>query len=191
MLKATAHPMRMGFLQRQQRKYAIDLKSKTESDAKALAQKDFAEFALAQQDLISCGSSNIPQYRPPFCLSPEENTYTGGCNGATAEGTLFYIHDWGLADRTCIPYVSGGGSYEDHFDLSEGNVPKCMHLEAKECHAQRSSNRVSKLTRCEEGDIACIKKAIKSGGPVYASFMVTDAFMAYQAGTVYSPKSTK
>merc|ERR1719453_498226 len=99
----------------------VELESEAESasDLKAEATRDFATFALAQQDLVSCGSSNVPQYKPPFCLSPEEDTYTGGCNGATAEGALFYIHVWGLADRSCIPYVSGGGSYEDHFDLAE------------------------------------------------------------------------
>jgi len=138
---------------------------------------------LSQQELVSCGSSGQAEYATPWCMKDstgdgEMRKFTNGCNGATSFNALMYLHLFGLPTRACVPYVSGGGGKGvDHFETgSGGRVPRCSALEAKECRVERAAHRMSVPIPCPPGDIECIKAAIHSGGPVLASFTVTEEF---------------
>lgn len=142
---------------------------------------------LSQQGLVSCGSSDRPAYKTPYCLlGPGEvpiTKYTSGCEGATTVNTLFYIHYYGLPTRECIPYVSGGmGTWKEHFDLQAGHVPTCALLEEEACHKERAQNRMGPPQRCETGDTGCMMAGIHDKGPIFVSIYVTQKFFNYKPG---------
>jgi cathepsin B len=137
---------------------------------------------LSQQELVSCGSSTMEDYRTPWCmLDPSgavQKTFTNGCEGATSFNSLMYLHMFGLPTRECIPYTSGGGgSGIHHFETgSGGHVPTCASIEGHSCRVDRSMHRTSLPIPCPPGEVTCIKNAIFEKGPVLASFMVTEEF---------------
>lgn len=137
---------------------------------------------LSQQDLVSCGSSTMEDYRTPWCMvdasGAVQKRFTNGCEGATSFNSLMYLHMFGLPTRECIPYTSGGGgSGVHHFETgSGGHVPTCAALEDHACRVERSMHRTSPPIPCPPGDVTCIKDAIFGKGPVLASFTVTEEF---------------
>jgi len=137
---------------------------------------------LSTQELVSCGSSDYIAYETPYCLRGpggiEITKYSNGCDGASLLNSLFYVYEYGLPLEQCNEYISGGGNYEDHFDVPAGHVPTCDVLASEACHAQRSQNRVGPPVKCPSGDVDCIKEAIYNKGPVMASMMVCESFMS-------------
>lgn len=140
---------------------------------------------LSAQDMISCGSSGSPEYLTPFCdpYAPGFNLmYTGGCDGGNGFKALHYMHHFGLADRECAPYVSGGGDFKDHFDVHGERVPLCSLVKSEQCSLTQAENKLGVPVQCPRGDVECIKAALLDG-PVTAAMTVTNAFFTYPAGT--------
>ena len=139
------------------------------------AQRAAAFKLLSQQELVSCGSSQRAKYETPFCLlgagGVQVKKYTGGCDGGSATGSFLYMHDHGLPEKSCIPYVSGGvdasgnggEGWKNHFDVTAGKVPLCKHLEEQQCHM---NHRVfsGPPVRIEKNDVTAIMQAIYKTG---------------------------
>mmetsp|Transcript_87354 Transcript_87354/g.233876 ORF Transcript_87354/g.233876 Transcript_87354/m.233876 type:complete len:983 (-) Transcript_87354:13-2961(-) len=155
---------------------------------------DAASMVLSQQELVSCGSAEREEYATPYCLTGPGGVhitkYTNGCNGATAFNSLYFINQFGLPKKSCIPYVSGGaGDYTQHFDSAAGKVPKCALLEEKQCHQGRALHKLGVPQKCPPGDELCIKQAIYQGGSVFASMAATKGFMDYRRQDPSNPGS--
>jgi len=131
---------------------------------------------LSQQDLVSCGSSGAANYQTPFCTNGHIRTYSNGCDGGFTMPVLFYMHEHGMADLDCAPYVSGGGSFHDHFDVTGERVPICAEVKSDQCRAEAPKNKLGVPVFCPSGDIPCIEAAILDG-PVVASMSTTEQFM--------------
>jgi cathepsin B len=133
---------------------------------------------LAQQPLISCGrdisiqgGNNCPQ------------NFTSACDGGNGGMTLQFIATYGLDRSASYPFVSGGGSAHDHFDVIGEYVPHC---ETDRAISEKSDNTfvysISKST-----DDTQIMAAIQAEGAVYIGFTVYEDIWDYDAATIYDP----
>mmetsp|Transcript_40188 Transcript_40188/g.87680 ORF Transcript_40188/g.87680 Transcript_40188/m.87680 type:complete len:984 (-) Transcript_40188:61-3012(-) len=181
------HKSLLGMLGLAEKRVGSNSTGETDSD-------DAASMVLSQQELVSCGSAEREEYATPYCLTGPGGVhitkYTNGCNGATAFNSLYFINQFGLPKKSCIPYVSGGaGDYTQHFDSAAGKVPKCALLEEKQCHQGRALHKLGVPQKCPAGDELCIKQAIYQGGSVFASMAATKGFMDYRRQDPTNPSS--
>jgi len=141
---------------------------------------------LSVQELVSCGSSDKQKYKPPYCTVGADgkkiNEYANGCDGAAIQNVLMYIHYYGLSGDQCSKYVSGGGSYDKHFDAPAGHVPSCEDATKSKLCTNSSQNRVGPPKRCPSGDINCIKEGIHKKGSVTAGILTFESFVKLYKG---------
>jgi C1A family cysteine protease len=136
---------------------------------------------LAQQPLIGCGSQLSIQGG-----SSCERNFTSGCHGGNGGMAMQYIATYGLDRSDSYPYVSGGGSATDHFDVIGEFVPQCdtgVAISEKEDNVFIYS--LSKST-----DERQIMAAIKAEGAVYIGFDVYEDIWEHDPHTIYDPDTT-
>eukprot|EP00928_Gymnodinium_smaydae_P005236 TRINITY_DN11797_c0_g2_i2.p1 TRINITY_DN11797_c0_g2~~TRINITY_DN11797_c0_g2_i2.p1 ORF type:complete len:756 (+),score=59.76 TRINITY_DN11797_c0_g2_i2:73-2340(+) len=143
-----------------------------------------AHFLLTPQELVSCGSADREELYKPYCTlgaGGKSRKYSNGCNGGSTFDALYYTHVYGLPTEECVPYISGGGTFLDHFknfvNMLVGKVPLCSALEEKACHAGRAQHKLHRPEVIANGDLDGIMRAIYETGPVYASMSIYDDFM--------------
>jgi len=160
--------------------------SKTVASNKKASSGWLSPFAvpLSTQELVSCGSSERPDLETPFCMlgpgGKPTRKYAFGCNGGTSFNALYWSHVYGLPTKECVPYKSGGGSFEDHFEWEAGKVESCAAIESRPCHAARQQYKLERPERIMDGDVESMMRVIYTSGPVYISMNVHKDFMNYK-----------
>ena len=125
------------------------------SDRFAIASNGSVNVILSPQDLVSCDELSL------------------GCSGGLVNLAWRYLTKVGAVTDSCFPYTSG-----------HGNVPPCPFPRWKECQGAPDANYFKYKTKnyYRLSTVADIQKAIMTGGPVEARFLVYQSFMTYRSG---------
>ena len=126
-------------------------------DRFAIASNGSVNVVLSPEDLVSCDEWEL------------------GCNGGLLNIAWSYLTNHGAVSDECFPYSAGNG-----------RVPPCTIKDGK-CELGVEFRKYKTKNYYHIEGVRNIQKAILTGGPVEAAFIVHQSFMSYKSGVYQKP----